>query len=139
MVPDAHAVAIAPHAVSMWAALLFLRWALETADILPALGLVVVAIGMTQATARSIGHAVLIIAPIQQGFGIEMFVAPMVGKERDATVVMHPVVVVNLIIGRVAELNLPRQPRHSQGAAVANELAALICASRISGMTQRQF
>src|SRR5687768_13959816 len=107
MVTEAHAVAIAEHPVSVRAVLLFLGWARETADILPALGLVVVAIGVTQATARGIGHAVLIIAPLQQRLRIEMFAAPVVGKERDATVVMHPVVVVYLIIGRVAELNLP--------------------------------
>jgi hypothetical protein len=48
----------------MRAVLLLLGWAREAADILPALCLVVVAIGATQATTRGIGCAVLILAPM---------------------------------------------------------------------------
>jgi hypothetical protein len=101
MVPKAHAVAIAQHPVSMRAVLLLLGWTREAADVLPTLGLVVVAIGATQATAWGIGRAVLIIAPLQQGLGIEVFITPVVGEDGDAPLVVHPVVVVSLIMGRV--------------------------------------
>lgn len=94
---------------------------------------------MTQAPARGIGRAVWIIAPTQQRLGIDMLVASVVGEQSDATLVVHPVVVVSLVIGRIAQLDLPWQHRHSQGTAVANELAALIRASRIGGIAQRQF
>jgi hypothetical protein len=42
---------------------------------------------------------VLIIAPLQQRLVIEVFISPVVGKERDASLVMHPVVVVDVVIG----------------------------------------
>jgi hypothetical protein len=64
MVTEGHAVTIAKDPVSMRAVLLLLGWAREAADILPALCLVVVAIGATQATTRGIGCAVLILAPM---------------------------------------------------------------------------
>jgi hypothetical protein len=84
MVTEGHAVAIPEHPISMRAVRLLLEWTLEAANILPTLGLVVVAIRATQAAARRIGRAVLIIAPIQQGLGIEVFVSPVVSKDRDA-------------------------------------------------------
>lgn len=68
-----------------------------------------------------------------------MLISRVVVKDRDAPVLMHPVVVVYLIIGRVPQLDLPGQDRHGQGAAMANELAALIRTGRISRITQRQF
>jgi hypothetical protein len=85
----------------MWTVLWLLGWTREAADILPTLGLVVVAIGAAQATTRGIGRAVLIIASVQQRLGIEVFIAPVVGEDGDAPLVVHPVVVVSLIIGRV--------------------------------------
>ena len=132
MITEAHAVAVAQHPVSMRTVLLLLGWTLEAADVLPTLSLVVVAIGATQATTRGIGRAVWIIASVQQRLGIEVFIAPVVVEDCDAPLVMHPGVVGYLIMGRVPQLNLPRQHGHGQGAAMANELAALIGARRIS-------
>jgi hypothetical protein len=107
MVFETHTVAIAQNAVSMRAMLLLLGWTREATDVLPTLGLIVVAIGAAQATTRGIGRAVWIIAPIEQGLGIEVFVSPVVVKDRDATLVAHPVLVVSLIMGRVPQLDLP--------------------------------
>ena len=66
MVFETHAVRVAQDAKAVWAAPLFLGWTLQATDILPALGLVVVAVGMTQTTTRSIGGAVLVVAAIEQ-------------------------------------------------------------------------
>jgi hypothetical protein len=101
MVPEGHAAAISEHSVSMRAVLLLLGGTLEAADILPTLGLVVVAIRATQATTRGIGRAVLIIAPMQQGLGIEVFVSPVVVKDRDGAALMKPLVDGGDVIGRV--------------------------------------
>ena len=65
MITETHTVAIAQHPVSMRAVLLLLGWTREAANILPTLGLVVVAIGATQTTTGGIRRAVLIIAPMQ--------------------------------------------------------------------------
>ena len=47
MVFETHAMTVAQDAIAVWAALLFLGWTLQATDILPALRLVVVAIGVT--------------------------------------------------------------------------------------------
>ena len=65
-----------------------------------------------------------------------MFIARVVGKERAAPVVVHPVVVVYLIIGGICQLDLPWQHGHGQGAAMPNELGALIGARRIRRIAQ---
>jgi hypothetical protein len=66
MVFATHTVPGTQDAVAAWAASLRLGRTWETADILPALGLVVVALGMTEAAARGIGGAVLIIPSVRQ-------------------------------------------------------------------------
>ena len=71
MVFKAHAVTVTQDAIAVWTALLLLGGTLQAADILPTLRLAVVAIGVTQTTARGIGRAVLIVATIQQGGLIE--------------------------------------------------------------------
>lgn len=84
---------VAQDAKAVWAAPLFLGWTLEAADILPALGLVVVAIGMTQAATRGIGCAVLVVTAIEQRGLIDMFVAPVVSKDGDGAMILEPLVV----------------------------------------------
>jgi hypothetical protein len=44
---ETHAVTVAQNTVTVWAVLLLLGRTLEAADVLPALGLVVVAVGVT--------------------------------------------------------------------------------------------
>jgi len=75
-------------------------------DILPALSLVVVAIGATQPAAGGRGCAVLIIAPVHEGRRIAVLVSRVRGKDRDAALVVHPVVVGGDVIGRVPQLDL---------------------------------
>jgi hypothetical protein len=139
MVTEGHPVAIAQHPIAMRAALLLLRWTPEAADIVPALCLVVVAMGATQATTRGRGRAVLILAPLPQRLWIEVFMTPVVGQERDTPLVISPVIVVSLSIGRVPQLDLPWQHGHGQGAAMAHARAALIRPGHIGGIAQRSF
>src|SRR5712691_7565550 len=108
-------------------------------DILPALSLIVVAIGATQPAAGGIGCAVLIIAPIHEGLWIEVLVSRVIVKDRNAALVVQPVVVGGDVIGRVPQLDLPRQYRDSEGGAMLDELAPLIGIGRIGGGAQGQF
>ena len=130
---------VAQDAVAVWAALLLLGGTLEAADILPALGLVVVAIGVTQAATRGIGRAVWIVTSIQQRGLIEMLVAPVVGKDGDGAMVVQPLVVGGDIIGRIPQLDLPGPHRHGEFAAMRDELGALIGVGRIGGVAHGQF
>ena len=57
----------------------------------------------------------------------------------DAALVVHPVVVGGDVIGRVAQLHLPRQDRDSEGGAMRNEMRALIGIGRVGGVAQGQF
>jgi hypothetical protein len=66
MVFEAHAVRVAQNAKAVGAALLLLGRTWQATDILPTLGLVVVAIRVTQTATRGIGGAVLVVAAIQQ-------------------------------------------------------------------------
>jgi hypothetical protein len=93
MVFEAHAVRVAQNAKAVGAALLLLGRTWQATDILAALGLVVVAIGMTQATTRRIGGTVWVVAAIEQRGFIDMFVTPVVGKDGDGTMIMEPLVV----------------------------------------------
>src|SRR4029450_2026498 len=63
---ERHAMTIAQDAVAVRAVLLLLGGARSAADILPTVGLIVVAIGATQTTTGGIGRAVLIIAPVPE-------------------------------------------------------------------------
>ena len=123
----------------MRAVLLLLRGALSAADILPTVGLIVVAIGATQTTTGGIGRAVLIIAPVHERLWIEVLVTRVVGKDRDAAPVVKPLVVGGDIIGGVSQLDLPRSDRHGQGRAMANELGALTGIGWGSRVAHRQF
>src|SRR5712691_11808115 len=131
MVCERHAVAIAQDANAVWAVLLLLGGARSAADILPALRLVVVAIGATQPPTGGIGRAVCIIAPVHERRWIEVLVSPVVIKDRDSTPGVHPEVVGDDIIGGVSQLDLPRSDRHGQGSAMANKLGALIGIGRV--------
>ena len=101
--------------------------------------MVVVAIGATQPAAGGIGRTVLIIAPVHEGLRIEVLVARVIGKDRDAAVVVKPVVVGGDVIGRVPQVDLPRQDWDSEGGAMLDELGALIGIGRIGGVAQGQF
>jgi len=79
----------------------------------------------------------LIVAPVQERLGIEMLVSPVVIKDRDAPLVVNPVVVGNDIIGRVPQLDLSRQNWDSQGGTMVNELGALMGVGRVCGVAQR--
>src|SRR5512134_4158700 len=61
MVFEAHAVRVAQNAKAVWAAPLLLGRTWHATDILPTLGLVVVAIRVTQTATRGIGGAVFVI------------------------------------------------------------------------------
>ena len=65
MVFEAHAVRVAQDAKAVRAVLALLWGTREATDILSALGLVVVAMGVTQAATRGIGGAVLIVTSVQ--------------------------------------------------------------------------
>jgi len=75
------------------------------ADILPALGLVVVAIGVAQTATGGRGRAVVIIAPLAQRLWVEVLVAPVVVTDGDATMIMQPAVVVDDIMGGVPQMD----------------------------------
>jgi hypothetical protein len=119
--------------------LLLLRGALSAADILPTVGLIVVAMGATQTTTGGIGRAGLIIAPVHERLWIEVLVTRVVGKDGDAAPVVKPLVVGGDIIGGVSQLDLPRSDRHGQGRAMANELGALTGIGWVSRVAHRQF
>jgi hypothetical protein len=93
MVFEAHAVRVAQNAKAVGAAPLLLGRTWQATDILPTLGLVVVAIRVTQTATRGIGGAVLIVAAIEQRGLIDMFVTPVVGKDGDGTMILEPLVV----------------------------------------------
>jgi hypothetical protein len=127
MVFETHPMTVAPDAKAVGAAPLFLRGTREAADILSALGLVVVAIGVTQTTTRSIGGAVWVVAAIEQRGRIEVLVAPVVGKDGDGTMIMQPFVVRRDIVARISQVGLPRAHRDGELAAMRDELGALFC------------
>src|SRR5262249_25438820 len=107
--------------------------------VLPALGLVVVAIGSAKTAARGIGRAVVIVAPLEQGLGVEVLVSPVVVKDRDAALVVYPAVVGDDIVGSVPEVGLARCNGHGQALAVCDELGPLIGIGRIGGIAEGQF
>lgn len=76
----------------------------------------------------------MIVTSVQQGGRIEVCVARVGVKDRDATLVVHPVVMGDALMGGVSQLDVPRQHGPGQGATMANELGALIGARRISRM-----
>ena len=84
MVFETHAMTVAPDAEAVWAVPLFLGWTWQATDILAALGLVVVAVGMTQTATRGIGRTVWVVTAIEQRSLIEMLMAPVVGKDGDS-------------------------------------------------------
>jgi hypothetical protein len=137
MVPEGHAVARAEPPVSMRAGLALLGGTREAADILPPLGLVVVAIGATQAPTGGRGGAVLIGAARQQRGRIEVLGAPVVGNDRDRAALMQPLVDGRDVRGRVPSLHVARHDRHGQGGAMAHALGARIGARSIGRIAQR--
>src|SRR2546423_13902020 len=68
-----------------------------------------------------------------------MLVAPVVGKDGDATMVMQPAVVVDDIMGGVPQVDLSGPNGHGQGLAVCDELVALMSIGRIGRGAQGQF
>ena len=101
-------------------------WTGQATDVLPTLGLIVVAIGSAKTATRGIGRAVLIVASLEQRLWIEVLVSPVVVKDGDAALVVYPAVVGSDIIGGVAEVNLPGCNGHSQSLSVCDERVALI-------------
>src|SRR5262250_87123 len=87
---ETHAVRVAQDtkAVRAMSPLVGRTW--QAADVLPALSLIVVAIGVAQTATGGIGRAVVIIAPLAQRLRVEMLVAPVVVKDRDAAMVAQP-------------------------------------------------
>lgn len=73
----------AQDAEAMRAVLVLVGGTRQTADILPTLGLVVVAMGVTQAATRGRGRAVLVVTAMPQRRLLEGLVAPVRGKEGD--------------------------------------------------------
>jgi hypothetical protein len=130
---------IAQDAVAVRTVLLLLGGALSAADILPTIGLIVIAIGATQTTTGGIGGAVLIIAPVHERLWIEVLITRVVGKDRNAAPVVKPSVVGDHITGGVSQLDLPWSDRHGQGRAMAHELGALIGIGWVSRIAQGQF
>src|SRR4249919_858433 len=117
MLFETHAVTVAQDAVTVWTAPLLLGGTRETTDILPALRLVVVAIGVTQPATRGIGRAVLIVTALQQRGLIEVLVAPVVGKDGNRATIMEPLVVRCDIVTRISQVGLPMGHWHSECAA----------------------
>ena len=117
-------MARAQDAVAVRAVLPFLERTREVADLWPRVRLVVVAIGATQAPTRGRGRAVLIIASMEEGRGIEVLISSVIGKDRDAALVMNPVGVGNEVIGRVSQLHLSGQHGYGQGGAMLDEVGA---------------
>jgi hypothetical protein len=111
MVSERHALAIAQDAGAVRAALLLLGRAGPATHVLPRGGLIVVAMGATQTATGGLGCAVGIIAPIDECLGVEVFVARVIGKDRDTPLLTKPLVVGGDIIGRISQLHLPRQDR----------------------------
>jgi len=69
----------------MRALVLFIEGTWPTADVLPTLCLIVIAVGVAQAATGGIGPAVLIIPPLQEGLWSEMFLAGIISDDGDAT------------------------------------------------------
>ena len=68
-----------------------------------------------------------------------MLVAAVVGKDRDRALLMKPLVVGGDIIGRVPQVDLPRQDRDSESGAMLDELGPLIGIGGIGRVAQGQF
>ena len=68
---------------------------------------------------------------MQERCGIEGLVARVISTDRDATLVVHPVVVGHDIIGRVPQWNLPRSYGEGQGLAMRDALATRIGVGRL--------
>ena len=110
----------------------------QATDVLPALGLIVIAMGSAKTAARGIGRTVLIVAPLEQRLGVEVLVSPIVGKEGDAALVVQPAVVGGDIISGVAEVNLSGCNGHGQALAVCDAFVALMGIGRVGGVAKRQ-
>ena len=113
-------------------------WAGQATDILPALGLIVVAIGSAKTATRGIGRAVLIVAPLAQRLGVEVLVSPVVVEEGDAALVVSPAVVGGNIISGVPEVDRSGYNGDSQALAVCDERVALMGIGRIGGVAKGQ-
>src|SRR5712691_3353088 len=85
---ETHAVTGAQDAKAVRAGLALLGGTREAADILPALRLVVVAIGVTQAAARGIRRAVLVVAAIEQSRLIAVLVTPVIVQDGDGATIV---------------------------------------------------
>ncbi len=133
MVLEHPAVAGAPHAVGVRASLLFFGRTGTATDILPSVGVVVVAMGMTQSAAGGRGRAVLIIAPLRERLWVEVCVARVVSKDRNPALVANPVGVAGDVVGRVTQLHLSRQPWHGQGSAMCDAMGALLGVGWVGG------
>ena len=136
---ERHAVAVAPHAVSVRALLRFLGRTRPATDILPRGGLRVVAIGAAQTPAGGIWGAVVIVAPRDEGLGGAVFVASVVVKDRHPAAVTHPFVVGSDVRGRIPSLHLSRQDRDREGGAMRQAMGAFMGIGRGGRGAQGQF
>jgi hypothetical protein len=80
----------------------------------------------------------LIIAPLQQGLRIEVFITSVVVKDRDGTMIVKPLVVGGVIVSRVPEMHLPGQNRDGQFGAMRDKRRVLFGVSGVSGVAQGQ-
>jgi hypothetical protein len=118
------------------AALLFLGGTRKATDILPALGLVVVTIGVTQATTRGIRRAIWIVTTIEQRGLIDVLVAPVIVKDGDGATIMQPLIIGNDIIGRIPELFLPSSNWDGELATMGDKLRTFLSVTRVGRIAQ---
>src|SRR4029434_2910416 len=135
---EGHAVTRAPGRVGVGAPLLFIKGTRPAADILPTLGVVVVAVGSTQAATGGIGRAMLIITALQESFWGEVFTARIIGDEGDATLAPYALIVCRDVVGRIAQLHLPRHDEDGDFVPMRLEVRPFIRIGRLSRVAQGQ-
>jgi hypothetical protein len=65
-----------------------------------------------------------------------VLVARVIGKDRNAALVVQPLVVGGNVMGRVPQVDLPRQYRDSEGGAMLDERTPLMGIGRLGGVAQ---
>jgi hypothetical protein len=135
---EGHAVRIASDLLSVRTLRPFGKGTLEAADILAAVGLVVVAARVTQTPAGSIWGAVAIIPPLPKNLWGEVFSTRMIGDDGEPSAVPDPVVVLDRVGASLGELDLAGQEGEGDLGAMLLEVTPLMGIGRVGGMAHGQ-
>ncbi len=130
---EGHRVRIAMDLRAMRTPLPFLGRALQAADVLTAVALVVVTVRATQAAAGSLGGAVHIIAARQECLRGAVFVAGIIGDHGDASPAPDPAVVLDHVVAGIGQLDLLGPERHGNFGTMRLEVQALMSIGRRRG------